>query len=60
MMGLSTRQRDEVDANGITLLRAAVASIFVIHGVTRAFNGTVDDFGGFLPRGCRPEAPLPG
>ena len=33
---------------GITILRVAVASIFVIHGVTRALNGTVDDFGGFL------------
>jgi len=33
---------------GITILRVAVASIFIIHGVTRALNGTVDDFGGFL------------
>src|SRR5688500_4601116 len=33
---------------GITLLRVSVASIFVIHGLTRALNGTVDDFGGFL------------
>jgi putative oxidoreductase len=33
---------------GVTFLRAAVASVFVIHGVTRTFLGTVDDFGGFL------------
>ena len=26
----------------------AVASVFVIHGVTRTVLGTVDDFGGFL------------
>ena len=33
---------------GVTALRLAVASVFVIHGVTRATLGIVDDFGGFL------------
>ena len=33
---------------GATILRVAVASVFVIHGVTRAVLGTVDDFGAFL------------
>jgi putative oxidoreductase len=33
---------------GVTILRAAVASVFVIHGMTRMHLGTVDDFGGFL------------
>jgi putative oxidoreductase len=33
---------------GVTVLRVAVASVFVIHGVTRAVLGTVDDFGAFL------------
>jgi putative oxidoreductase len=33
---------------GVTVLRAAVASVFIIHGVTRTALGTVDDFGGFL------------
>jgi putative oxidoreductase len=33
---------------GITLLRVAVASVFVIHGAARARLGIVDDFGGFL------------
>ena len=33
---------------GVTILRVAVASIFIIHGMTRAILGTVDDFGGFL------------
>jgi len=35
-------------ALGATLIRAAVASVFVIHGVTRVTNGTVGGFGGFL------------
>jgi putative oxidoreductase len=33
---------------GVTILRVAVASVFVIHGVTRTVLGTVGDFGGFL------------
>ena len=33
---------------GVTLLRVAVASIFVIHGIARTSLGTVDGFGGFL------------
>ena len=33
---------------GVTLLRAFVASVFLIHGATRAVLGTVDDFGAFL------------
>jgi putative oxidoreductase len=33
---------------GATILRVVVASVFVIHGVTRTVLGTVDDFGGFL------------
>lgn len=33
---------------GATLLRLAVASVFVIHGVTRVMNGTVGGFGGFI------------
>jgi putative oxidoreductase len=36
------------EALAVTLLRAAVASVFVIHGVARARLGIVDDFGGFL------------
>jgi putative oxidoreductase len=32
----------------LLLLRIAVASIFVVHGVTRVALGIVDDFGGFL------------
>ena len=32
----------------LTLLRVAVASVFVIHGVARAMLGIVDDFGGFF------------
>lgn len=35
-------------ALGATLIRVAVASVFVIHGVTRTINGTVGGFGGFL------------
>ncbi len=34
--------------SGVTVLRLAVASIFVIHGVARAALGIVDEFGGFL------------
>jgi putative oxidoreductase len=33
---------------GVTILRAAVASIFVVHGATRTLLGTVGDFGAFL------------
>jgi putative oxidoreductase len=33
---------------GITLLRVAAASVFVIHGAARAALGIVDDFGGYL------------
>lgn len=33
---------------GATVLRAAVASVFVVHGLTRTILGTVDDFGAFL------------
>ena len=33
---------------GVTILRVAVASIFIVHGVTRAVLRTVDEFGGFL------------
>ena len=32
----------------VTLLRLAVASVFVIHGIARASLGIVDDFGGFF------------
>lgn len=39
---------DAKTRSGITILRAGVASIFVIHGVTRTILGTVDDFGAFL------------
>jgi putative oxidoreductase len=35
-------------ATGVTVLRVAVASVFVIHGVARIVLGIVDDFGGFL------------
>jgi putative oxidoreductase len=33
---------------GVTILRVAVASIFVVHGIARAVLGIVDDFGAFL------------
>jgi putative oxidoreductase len=33
---------------GVTLLRAAVASVFVVHGTTRVVLGTVGGFGTFL------------
>jgi putative oxidoreductase len=33
---------------GVTLLRVVVASVFVIHGITRTTNGTVGGFGGFI------------
>jgi putative oxidoreductase len=33
---------------GVTLLRAAVASVFVVHGMTRVALGTVGGFGTFL------------
>jgi len=33
---------------GVTILRIAVASVFIIHGVTRTALGTVGGFGGFL------------
>jgi len=33
---------------GVTLLRVVVASVFVIHGITRLMNGTVGGFGGFI------------
>ncbi len=33
---------------GVTVLRMAVASVFIIHGVTRTALGTVGNFGGFL------------
>jgi len=33
---------------GVTVLRVSVASVFVVHGLTRTILGTVDDFGGFL------------
>ena len=33
---------------GVTLLRVAVASVFVIHGITRLMNRGVGDFGGFI------------
>ena len=33
---------------GIAVLRVAVASVFVIHGLARMANGTVSGFGGFL------------
>ena len=35
-------------AAGATLLRVAVASVFVIHGIARATLGIVEPFGGFL------------
>jgi putative oxidoreductase len=43
---------------GVTILRAAVASVFVIHGVTRTVLGTVDDFGAFLSSSGVPAGPL--
>ena len=33
---------------GATILRVSVASVFVVHGVTRLVLGTVGGFGGFL------------
>lgn len=33
---------------GITILRAAVASVFVIHGLARTYLGTVGGFGEYL------------
>ena len=33
---------------GVTLLRVAVASVFVIHGITRLMNGGVGGFGEFI------------
>jgi len=33
---------------GITILRAAVASVFVVHGLTRTALGTVGGFGEYL------------
>jgi putative oxidoreductase len=33
---------------GVTLLRVAVAGVFVIHGIARATLGGVEPFGGFL------------
>lgn len=33
---------------GATLLRLAVSSVFVIHGIARTLNGTVGGFGEFL------------
>lgn len=33
---------------GVTLLRVAVASVFVIHGITRTMLGGVGEFGGFI------------
>jgi putative oxidoreductase len=33
---------------GVTVLRVAVASVFVVHGLTRCANGTVGGFGEYL------------
>jgi putative oxidoreductase len=33
---------------GVTILRAAVASVFIVHGITRTVLGTVGGFGTFL------------
>jgi putative oxidoreductase len=33
---------------GLTVLRVAVASVFVVHGIARLANGTVGGFGQFL------------
>lgn len=33
---------------GVTILRLAAASVFLIHGSARLLAGTVDGFGGFL------------
>jgi putative oxidoreductase len=33
---------------GVTILRAAVASVFVVHGLTRTIRGTVGGFGEYL------------
>ena len=33
---------------GITILRVSVASVFVVHGITRLVLGTVGGFGSFL------------
>ena len=43
-----TRPPDSRVSAGATLLRIAVASVFVVHGITRVANGTVGGFGGFL------------
>jgi putative oxidoreductase len=33
---------------GLTVLRVAVASVFIVHGIARMVNGTVGGFGQFL------------
>ena len=33
---------------GLTVLRVAIASVFVVHGIARMANGTVGGFGQFL------------
>ena len=43
-----TSSSDARVSAGATLLRLAVASVFIIHGITRVANGTVGGFGGFL------------
>jgi putative oxidoreductase len=42
---------------GVTVLRVAVASVFVIHGVARTLLGGVDDFGAFLSGSGLPAGP---
>jgi putative oxidoreductase len=42
---------------GVTILRAAVASVFVIHGLARSINGTVGGFGEYLSGSGLPAGP---
>jgi putative oxidoreductase len=42
---------------GLTILRLAVASVFVIHGVARVALGTVGGFGTFLASAGLPAGP---
>jgi putative oxidoreductase len=42
---------------GVTILRAAVASVFVVHGLARWINGTVGGFGEYLSGSGLPAGP---
>jgi len=43
--------------SGVTILRASVASIFIVHGLTRVVLGTVGHFGAFLANWGFPGGP---